>query len=120
MKLSNHHFRNIMCLCKKDLRFEEPSDEEDPSLDVEDEGDAGNLLELRDAITQFLNWFLAEDGPVTEEEMENLCHHQLEAVRNDVVDFVTGQSNLERDEVVEEIRLVILSAMIQNHCWILS
>ena len=48
--------------------------------------------------------------------MENLCHHQLEAVQNDVVDFVTGQSNLERDEVVEEIRLMILSAMIQNHC----
>ena len=105
-----------MCICKKDLRFEEPSDEEDPFLEVEDEGDAGNLLEQRDAITQFLNWFFAEDGPVTEEEMENLCHHQLEAVRNDVVDFVTGQSNLDRDEVVEEIRLVILSAMIQNHC----
>ena len=57
-----------------------------------------------------------EEGPLSEEEMENLCHHQLEALRTDVVDFVTGESSLERSEVVEEIRLLILSAMIEKHC----
>ena len=101
-----------MCLCKKDFRFEESSVEEYPLLELGDvdKGDVGNVSEERDTITQFLNWFFAEDGQLTE----------VEAVRNDVVDFVTGQSNLEHSEVVEEVKLVILSTIRQNQCWILS